>query len=101
MHSVKIFIKRREIHLEAMLVVALVAVARKSSCSSRRSSLPQRCWSRRHGARAHHRLLPVKRAGREAAGTIRSTTLPPPRPKTRRDPAEPALFTLAGTRSAS
>jgi uncharacterized membrane protein (DUF373 family) len=29
MHSVKIFIKRREIHLEAMLVVALVAVARK------------------------------------------------------------------------
>ncbi len=29
MHSVKIFIKRREIHLEAMLIVALVAVARK------------------------------------------------------------------------
>ena len=29
MHSVKIFIKRREIHLQAMLVVALVAVARK------------------------------------------------------------------------
>ena len=29
MHSVKIFIKRRAIHLEAMLVVALVAVARK------------------------------------------------------------------------
>ena len=29
MHSVKIFIKRREIHLETMLVVALVAVARK------------------------------------------------------------------------
>ncbi len=29
MHSVKIFIKRREIHLEAMLVVALVAVAPK------------------------------------------------------------------------
>jgi uncharacterized membrane protein (DUF373 family) len=29
MHSVKVFIERREIHLEAMLVVALVAVARK------------------------------------------------------------------------
>jgi uncharacterized membrane protein (DUF373 family) len=29
MHSVKVYIKRREIHLEAMLVVALVAVARK------------------------------------------------------------------------
>jgi uncharacterized membrane protein (DUF373 family) len=29
MHTVKIYIKRREIHLEAMLVVALVAVARK------------------------------------------------------------------------
>jgi uncharacterized membrane protein (DUF373 family) len=29
MHSVKVYIKRREVHLEAMLVVALVAVARK------------------------------------------------------------------------
>jgi uncharacterized membrane protein (DUF373 family) len=29
MHSVKVYIKRRAIHLEAMLVVALVAVARK------------------------------------------------------------------------
>jgi uncharacterized protein (TIGR00645 family) len=36
------------------------------------------------------------RAGK-AADTIRSTTPPPPRPKTRRDPAEPVLFTLAET----
>jgi uncharacterized protein (TIGR00645 family) len=36
------------------------------------------------------------RAGK-AADTIRSTTLPPPRPKTRRDRAEPALSTPAET----
>jgi uncharacterized protein (TIGR00645 family) len=36
------------------------------------------------------------RAGK-AADTIRSTTLPPPRPKTRRDPAEPSLSTPAET----
>jgi len=68
MHSVKIFIKRREIHLEAMLVVALVAVARKVIVLEPRELAPEAVL----GLAAMALALTigyylVKRAGREGA----------------------------------
>ena len=69
MHSVKIFIKRREIHLEAMLVVALVAVARKVIVLEPKELAPEAVL----GLAALALALTigyylVKRAGREGGG---------------------------------
>jgi uncharacterized membrane protein (DUF373 family) len=69
MHSVKIFIKRREIHLEAMLVVALVAVARKVIVLEPKELAPAAVL----GLAAMALALTigyylVKRAGREGGG---------------------------------
>jgi uncharacterized membrane protein (DUF373 family) len=69
MHSVKIYIKRREIHLEAMLVVALVAVARKVIVLEPKELAPQAVL----GLAAMALALTigyylVKRAGREGGG---------------------------------
>jgi uncharacterized membrane protein (DUF373 family) len=69
MHSVKIFIKRREIHLEAMLVVALVAVARKVIVLEPKELAPEAVL----GLAAMALALTigyylVKRAGREDGG---------------------------------
>jgi len=69
MHSVKIFIKRREIHLEAMLIVALVAVARKVIVLEPKELAPEAVL----GLAALALALTigyylVKRAGREGGG---------------------------------
>ena len=69
MHSVKIYIKRREIHLEAMLVVALVAVARKVIVLEPKELAPEAVL----GLAAMALALTigyylVKRAGREDGG---------------------------------
>jgi len=69
MHSVKIFIKRREIHLEAMLVIALVAVARKVIVLEPKELAPEAVL----GLAAMALALTigyylVKRAGREGGG---------------------------------
>jgi uncharacterized membrane protein (DUF373 family) len=69
MHSVKIYIKRREIHLEAMLVVALVAVARKVIVLEPKELAPEAVL----GLAAMALALTigyylVKRAGREGGG---------------------------------
>ena len=69
MHSVKIFIKRREIHLEAMLIVALVAVARKVIVLEPKELAPDAVL----GLAALALALTigyylVKRAGREGGG---------------------------------
>jgi len=69
MHSVKIYIKRREIHLEAMLVVALVAVARKIIVLEPKELAPEAVL----GLAAMTLALTigyylVKRAGREHGG---------------------------------
>ena len=69
MHSVKIFIKRRAIHLEAMLVVALVAVARKVIVLEPKELAPEAVL----GLAAMALALTigyylVKRAGREGGG---------------------------------
>ncbi len=69
MHSVKIFIKRRAIHLEAMLVVALVAVARKVIVLEPKELAPEAVL----GLAAMALALTigyylVRRAGREGGG---------------------------------
>ena len=69
MHSVKIYIKRREIHLEAMLIVALVAVARKVIVLEPKELAPEAVL----GLAALALALTigyylVKRAGREGGG---------------------------------
>jgi uncharacterized membrane protein (DUF373 family) len=69
MHSVKVYIKRREIHLEAMLVVALVAVARKVIVLEPKELAPAAVL----GLAALALALTigyylVKRAGREGSG---------------------------------
>lgn len=69
MHSVKVYIERREIHLEAMLVVALVAVARKVIVLEPKELAPAAVL----GLAAMALALTigyylVKRAGREGGG---------------------------------
>ena len=69
MHSVKVYIKHREIHLEAMLVVALVAVARKVIVLEPKELAPAAVL----GLAAMALALTigyylVKRAGREGGG---------------------------------
>ena len=84
MHSVKIFIKRREIHLEAMLVVALVAVARKVIVLEPKELAPEAVL----GLAALALALTigyylVKRAGREGGGRS------PPHAAAAADPGDP------------
>jgi len=85
MHSVKIFIKRREIHLEAMLVVALVAVARKVIVLEPKDLAPEAVL----GLAALALALTigyylVKRAGREGGGRS------PPHDAAAADPRDPS-----------
>jgi uncharacterized membrane protein (DUF373 family) len=88
MHSVKVYIKRREIHLEAMLVVALVAVARKVIVLEPKELAPAAVLGLATLALALTiGYYLVKRAGRESGerGAPHDVTAADPR-----DPSRPA-----------